>query len=110
MARKRFKARARAVYRVARKSYRRSGGIGSILKPALIGVLGGMVAPSIPVVNGLPYNRAISGAGLSYLLGSKGTKNMLVAAAAGQFLTPMVAGMMGGSNSSGNNLFDGGGY
>lgn len=66
------------------------GGIMSYAKPALFGLVAGLLAPKIPVLNSLPYSSVIAGAAGGYF-----ARRTVVGAAVGAgssvFLTPMVA-------------------
>lgn len=87
---------------MVRHRYRRhkNGGINSILKAAVFGAIGGAIAPKVPLVNNLPMSRAVGGAGAAYLLSGKSMKNVLIGAAAGQFLGSTLGGAVGTGTSS----------
>lgn len=104
---RRMRRVASSFYRAARRKGKE--GVGSFIKPALYGALGGYLAPKIPVLNSLPYNTAIGGAAATYFMGKKSTQALLIGAAAGYFV-PSMLGMSSASSSSSNDLFNGGGY
>lgn len=99
--------KARTVYRTRYKKsrMRSTGGLGGLIKPIVTGTIGGIVAPMIPLLNTMPFNGAIGGAGASYLMGGKSMKNMLIAGASGHFI-PRLLGLAGNVATT-NNLFDG---
>jgi len=83
-----------------RKGYRRGrgGGLMGMLKPFIAGGIVSWFAPSIPVVNGLPYRSQISGAAGGLIV--KRSAIGALAGVAGGTAADYLKGTMGGSSNN----------
>lgn len=68
-----------------------SSGIMSYILPAGAGGVAGILAPNIPVVNGIPYSSAIAGAIAGYIT-KRSVKSALIGAVAGYFAPSVMSG------------------